>query len=447
LAFSAQAYILAAMDDSARPFCSRDDALAVLRRLREAGHVACFAGGCVRDLLMGLEPKDYDVATDAPPRRVRELFPNTQAVGAAFGVILVRHGRSVVEVATFRAEGRYEDGRRPSEVRFTTAEEDAKRRDFTINGLFLDPLDHDRVIDYVGGQEDLKNRILRAIGDPDVRFAEDYLRLLRAVRFASRFDLTIEPGTAEAIRKRAALLTGISPERVGDELRRMLTPPTRTVAWRLLREFRLLEILFRFIRETAAPPASHADTPETFEQTAPGESIQFVLALAAGSLSYLWPRIGVADVRELTTRAWRLRIVDALRKSLKISNDESDELEGTLGGVEILLRDEPPAGVATLKRFLARPTAGLARKLVAALARAGFHAQRAGHVEAELRELERTEFAPLPLITGDDLTAAGMTPGPRFKKVLNRVYDAQLEGEVRTKEEAMALARQLHNGG
>src|SRR3954471_7154893 len=170
----------------------RDDALAVVRRLREAGHVAYFAGGCVRDELLGLHPTDYDVATDAPPPRVRELFQNTQAVGAAFGVILVHHRRSVIEVATFRADLEYRDGRRPEGVRFTTAEEDAKRRDFTINGLFLDPVEN-KIIDYVGGQEDLKAKRLRAIGDPNERFAEDHLRLLRAIRFAARFNLTIEP--------------------------------------------------------------------------------------------------------------------------------------------------------------------------------------------------------------------------------------------------------------
>src|SRR3954469_23233625 len=216
---------------SVRPPSLREDAEAVLRRLREAGHVAYFAGGCVRDLLLGLEPKDWDVATDAPPQRVRELFSKTEAVGAAFGVILVRHGKSVVEVATFRSEGNYLDGRRPSEVRFTTAEEDARRRDFTINGLFLDPLaggpPAEQVIDYVGGREDLRRGVLRAIGDPERRFAEDYLRLLRAVRFAARLGFPIPPATAAAVRRHAPRLAQIAPERVGDELRVMLPPPTR----------------------------------------------------------------------------------------------------------------------------------------------------------------------------------------------------------------------------
>ena len=174
---------------------SAEDALAVVQRLREAGHVAYFAGGCVRDMLLGLTPKDYDIATDAPPVRVRELFKNTQAVGAAFGVILVRQAKSVIEVATFRADLKYVDGRRPEGVVFTTAEEDAKRRDFTINGMFFDPVEN-KVIDYVGGQADLKNRVLRAIGEANHRFEEDHLRLLRAVRFAARFGLEIDPVTA-----------------------------------------------------------------------------------------------------------------------------------------------------------------------------------------------------------------------------------------------------------
>src|SRR5438132_61390 len=204
------------------PKSTREDASAIVRRLRDAGHVAYFAGGCVRDMLLGLTPKDFDVATDAPPQRVRELFSNTQAVGAAFGVILVRHRTSVIEVATFRTDLQYKDGRRPEGVVFTTAEEDAKRRDFTINGLFMDPLDGDKVIDYVGGQEDLRSRTLRAIGEPNHRFEEDHLRLLRAVRFAARFDMTIEATTAQAIARHADHLKRISPERIAEELRMML---------------------------------------------------------------------------------------------------------------------------------------------------------------------------------------------------------------------------------
>jgi len=207
------------------------------------------------------------VATDAPPGRVRALFSNTQAVGAAFGVILVKQGRSTVEVATFRTEGVYSDGRRPDEVAFTDAEHDARRRDFTINGLFLDPekrearsekreedggvrveTAHGVVIDYVGGVADLTNRVLRAIGDAHRRFAEDHLRLLRAVRFAARFGMTVEGETARAIVENATKLKGISPERVADELRLMLTPATtRERAWRMLWEYGLVDVVFRFL--------------------------------------------------------------------------------------------------------------------------------------------------------------------------------------------------------
>src|SRR5215212_5376030 len=269
------------MDDRGnKPRCDRGDAESIVKRLREHGHVAYFAGGCVRDLLLGLEPKDWDVATDAPPGRVRELVSKTEAVGAAFGVILVRVGRSQVEVATFRAEGSYLDGRRPSEVRFTTAEEDAKRRDFTINGLFLDPLEGDRVIDFVGGQEDLASRTLRAIGDASARFAEDHLRLLRAVRFAARFGLEIAPLTASAIEATGPLLKGISPERIAEELRGMLCPPTRSAAWMLLWKFKLVHVVLRFL-----PLGENAvlnPSKSIFLATAPGAEIPFGLALASG---------------------------------------------------------------------------------------------------------------------------------------------------------------------
>src|SRR5580693_7281598 len=256
------------------------DAMAVLKRLRDSGHIAYFAGGCVRDSILGLEAKDWDVATDAPPDRVRELFISTQAVGAAFGVILVRSGKSIVEVATFRADGAYEDGRRPGSVRFTSAEEDARRRDFTINGLFLDPVEN-RVIDYVGGRDDLAARKVRAIGSPAERFGEDHLRLLRAVRFASRLGFDIEAATAEAIRSSAPRIKGISPERIAEELRLMLTAPTRNVAWRLLWQMGLAAEIFRFLPKI---PERMDEARSIFLNLAIGESISTGLSLAAATL-------------------------------------------------------------------------------------------------------------------------------------------------------------------
>jgi poly(A) polymerase len=417
---------------SSKPPCRRENAIAVLKRLRDQGHVAYFAGGCVRDELMGLVPKDYDVVTDAAPKRVRELFRNTQAVGAAFGVILVRLGPSVVEVATFRSDGDYLDGRRPSEVHFTTAEQDAKRRDFTINGLFLDPLSN-KVIDYVGGLEDLKARRLRAIGDPSARFGEDHLRLLRAVRFAARFDLQIDPDTDAAIRAHAQRLTIISPERIAEELRQMLIPATRRTAWPMLERYGLSAVIFRF-----APPAvTTADHPMRALPLALDESPAALgLVLAAAAVG----RAG--DPAALFSLKAAQAIDRAMRQALRISNEESDDLVGTLADIGYLL--EAPGSVARLKRFLAHPTADLSRRLMWALAKVGYEPQALAALDCELQALYLSgNYAPLPLITGDDLTAAGLRPGKLFKRILDEAYDAQLEGRIDTKREAMALAMKI----
>jgi len=432
------------MDDeraiSSKPPCLREDALEVLKRLRKAGHVAYFAGGCVRDLLMGSAPKDYDVATDALPKRVRELFSNTQAVGQAFGVILVKHGASTIEVATFRTEGIYSDGRRPDSVAFTSAEHDAQRRDFTINGLFLDPLQDPpagRVIDYVNGQEDLRHRVVRAIGDANRRFAEDHLRLLRAVRFAARLGFEVEPVTAEAIRSNAGKLKGISPERIADELRMMLTPVTRARAWGMLWEFGLMPVVFRFL---PGRDLSGFDVEGSlFLKVAPEKSISFALALTAAVLD--WRVIDWTNLAELLSRQEIARMGRAMREALKISNEELDAMTGILSPVAMLLADAPPI-LAGKKRFLALATADETRMLLRAIAERGHHVFRIGELEAEFEELCRGEVAPAPLITGDDLVAAGFTPGPGFKRILDGVYDAQLEGRVANWEEAMALARQ-----
>ena len=424
---------------SFKPPCERDDALAVLKRLREAGHVAYFAGGCVRDELMGLQPKDYDVATDAPPDRVRELFTNTQAVGAAFGVILVRHRRSVVEVATFRTDVSYEDGRRPTAVKFTTAEEDAKRRDFTINGLFLDPIEN-RVIDYVGGREDIREKVLRAIGNPDERFIEDHLRLLRAVRFAARFELQIELATARAINRHASQLARISPERIAEELRHMFALPEQGAdwAWHALRcEFPgLSDVIFRFL---GPPPdvAMRINSTGVFTGFPAHDPWPFGLSLAAITLEWAMMQVRTADVAAFFDRAWIQRMTRAARQSLRISNDELDQMAGALEGVGILLRDPDPR-VAVLKRFLARPTAALSRKLLNRLV-CHVGVDRVRRLNDALDQLSQGDFAPPPLLAGDDLVARGLAPGPAFKRALDFVYDEQLEGRVTTREQALEL--------
>lgn len=416
------------------PPAAREDALAVVNRLREAGHAAYFAGGCVRDMLLGLTPTDFDIATDATPERVRRLFSHTQAVGAAFGVILVRHRRSQVEVATFRTDLKYTDGRRPEGVVFTTAEEDARRRDFTINGMFFDPIE-EKVIDYVGGQEDLNNKLLRAIGEPEHRFEEDHLRMLRAVRFAARFGLQIESATAAAIASHATHLARISPERVAEELRLMLTATTRATAAQLAREFGLDDVIFRF---TPAPRLRAQRPMVMFDRVEPGTRISFGFALAAASIEYRVQRMPHLSEWPAMIREFNIRgMVQGLRQSLRISNEEADEMEETLYGLNFLLTEEKPA-VAALKRFLARPTAPLSRKLLAALS-----VENARELDDRLRALEQTDIAPQPLITGDDLTAAGLAPGPVFKRVLDAVYDAQLEDRIASKDQAMELAMRL----
>lgn len=427
-----------AQNESKLP-CHRDDALAVLLRLRQAGHVAYFAGGCVRDELLGIAPKDFDVATDAPPARVRQLFSQTQAVGAAFGVILVHQAQSTIEVATFRTDGTYLDGRRPSKVEFTTAEEDAKRRDFTINGLFLDPVEN-KVIDHVSGLADLSARVIRAIGDPSHRFEEDHLRLLRAVRFASRFGFELERGTADAIMAHAPQLARISPERIADELRRMLVPTTRIAAWEMLREFGLLPVILRFM-----PPVSETSYADRgfawlFPNVAPDESISFGLALAAIAVSHQMhitngapalTQLGETDIRKYE---------QALRKALKISNDESDQMLGALR-IANLLEEKMPT-VATMKRFLAGAYSGDARRLLWALGKSDVElTDRVRSLESIFTEIEAAgPVAPAPLVTGDDLTAAGLRPGKLFKLVLDQVYDAQLESRVVSKQDALELA-------
>ena len=429
-------------DPRNKPPCHLEDALAVVRALHAAGHIAYFAGGCVRDLLLTLEPKDYDVATDALPEKVRSIFRNTQAVGQAFGVILVRQGQSVIEVATFRTDGAYVDGRRPSEVLFTTAEEDARRRDFTINGLFLDPIE-DRILDFVGGKQDLERKILRAIGEPDARFEEDHLRLMRAVRFAARFSLDIEPQTQMAIIKHAPQLARISPERVGEEMRLMLTPATRVKAWQHLGDLSLLPVVLRFLQEKSLWPTRNENWHRPlFPEISPGEPIGFGLALAALTLCYR------QNVREGVPIGWNplttveiRKSVQACRKSMKISNAEAEAMTQTMQ-VDHLLRDDPPS-IATMKRFIASPFSIDARKLLEALRKANASLTRILWLQEQFVNLDQTDCAPPPFVTGDDLTAAGLMPGPLFKRVLETVYDAQLESRVNSKDQAMQLALQL----
>ena len=394
----------------------------IVRRLRGGGHVAYFAGGCVRDALLGREPKDYDVATDAPPKRVRELFRNTQAVGEHFGVILVRLGGAQIEVATFRTDGRYRDGRRPEGVEFADAEADARRRDFTINGLFYDPL-ADEVIDHVGGRADLAAGVLRCIGDPIERFAEDHLRLLRAVRFAARFGLAIEPATWAAMRGLAPKLARITPERVGDELRRTLTPDAAEAGVGLLSAGGLAAVTFRPLPIVGTSPRI----------TAAMRGGGFGARLAAAMLDAL--AVIPATLAEWAGEEGRARLAAVARRNLKLSNAEEAELAAALALADEAAR---PMSLARKKRLLAGPHAGAALALAEALAEA--KVLRPAVELAGLRALAATEVAPPPWVTGQTLIAAGHRPGPSFKRALDAAYDAQLENRAADAGEALAVA-------
>lgn len=403
--------------------------------LRESGCTAYLAGGCVRDMLLGWTPKDYDVATDATPDRVVSLFRRTVLVGEAFGVALVRLMGCEVEVATFRIEWGYSDRRRPDHVAFTDAAHDARRRDFTINGLFYDPIER-AVIDYVEGRADLEAGRVRAIGDPGQRFAEDYLRMLRAVRFAARLGFEIEPRTRRAIEKEAPRLGLISRERIGGEMRQMLTAVTRVRAAELCQSLAL-------------------DAPALDDEFLPGGAAMlgempvdagFALALAAWACDRAVNRAGSgATARSAVEGIDVERLVDRWRAALALSNDDRDRLASLLSRLPAAL-DWATLATAGRKRLIARAEWADLAALARAFGRVhgGFNEAA---FEAEVARLEAEGVCPAPLVTGDDLIALGMKPGPVFKDVLEAVYDAQLEGRVAEREGAMAMVRSMVGAG
>lgn len=407
-----------------------DAAVAVARVLLDAGFESYFAGGCVRDRLLGGVPDDYDIATAARPDDVRRLFPRAHGVGESFGVMLVRHGGHEFEIATFRHDGTYADGRRPSDVRFSDAREDAFRRDFTVNGLFEEPLTG-TLVDFVGGESDLKARIVRAIGDPHARFAEDHLRLLRGVRFAARFGFAIEPTTSTAMRDHAVKLDLIARERIGGEVRRMLEHPTRAAAVSLLSQHDL-------------------DVPTLHDSSLSGVDRHLTTALAAleavveGDLA----RFGLLDRNVpvgAALAAWALdrhgevalespeRVAEVWREALLLSNREVSDLAAALGGVR-LMRTWGDLNLAGRKRAVARAMAPWSQVLVAV------DSPRIGDAIAGWRAAtDPASIAPPPILTGDDLIRAGFAPGPEFRTWLDAAYDAQLEGRIRSLDEALLL--------
>lgn len=424
----------------------------LVERLRAAGHEAFFAGGCVRDMLLGKEAHDIDIATSAKPDEVQRLFHRTVAVGAAFGVIVVLEDDFEFQVATFRCDGTYKDGRHPESVSFTTAEGDAKRRDFTVNGLFYDPLEK-RVIDYVGGEADLKAGILRSIGNPVERFTEDKLRLIRCVRFSASLGFEIEEETWKAVCDMAPQITVVSAERLRDELVKIFTHPSRVRGFDLLDASGLLEILLpevTHMKGCEQPPDFHPEG-DVFVHTRlmlsllpPEVSVALVFSVLLHDTGKpaTFRRDETGRIRFNGHEGVSAQITTAIFERLRFSNAET---EATVIGVKnhMSFKDVKNMRVATLKRFLARPTIEDEMELhrVDCL---GSHGLLDNHdfLRAKQVEFSNAPLIPPPLITGRDLIANGYKPGPFFKTILDAVESMQLEGRVTTPEEALAWVMQ-----
>lgn len=402
-----------------RPTNPRAAAIDVVRRLQEAGFVALFNGGCVRDMLMRLRPKDYDVATSATPDQVAGLFRQTLKVGVKFGVVLVRVGRFSIEVATFRTDLAYADGRRPVGVAFSNPREDARRRDFTINGMFYDPI-ADQVQDHVGGRADLESHIIRAIGEPEQRFAEDHLRLLRAARFAARLGFEIEPATWGAMCHHAAEITRISPERIRMELEMILSHPSRASGVEILQRAGILRHLW--------PGANLLDGD--------GERIVAVLAALPESARY---ELGLAGLLHPLSRKQLNKACRALRCS-----NETQAVVGWLVDRQDVPADPGTVTLADLKRLMAHEAFDeLLALFVAKRTANGEDLKPYDEIRTRAARIPAGDVTPPPLLTGDDLMEMGLPAGPLYKRILDRIYVAQLNEEVSDRAVAIAMARRL----
>jgi len=429
----------------------------IAARLRESGHMAYFAGGCVRDMVRGLTPKDYDIATDARPEAVQKLFPRTYAVGAHFGVIIVLENGFQFEVATFRSDEGYIDGRHPSAVRFSSPEEDAKRRDFTINGMFYDPV-AEEVIDFVGGRADIAAKLVRAIGDPAERLAEDRLRMLRAVRFATVLDYKIDNGTWKALVANAPSINQISAERIRDELVRVLTSPNRVRGWDLLDSSGLMRVILPEIdaMKGCLQPEQFHPEGDVFQHTR--LMLQFLPEKVSVPLVFSVVLHDVAKPRTATVdETGRIRFSGHDRLGAEMTEEimrrlrfSGAEIEATVEMVRqhMVFKDVPKMRVAKLKRFMARPTFEDELELHRVDCE-GSH-RMLDNYEFLLRK--REEFAnepiiPLPLVRGDDLIALGLNPGPKFGEILEAAETQQLEGKLRTREEALEWVKREYSLG
>ncbi|MBV9502485.1 MAG: CCA tRNA nucleotidyltransferase [Acidobacteriaceae bacterium] len=427
-------------------------ALASVRRLRASSYKAYLVGGCVRDRLLGIMPKDFDINTDAKPDEVLRLFPGSQLVGIHFGVVLVSSGGGVqVEVATFRSESDYSDGRHPDHITFESDPKlDVLRRDFTINGMMEDPLTG-TILDYVGGRADIAAKVVRAIGDPEVRFREDHLRMLRAVRFAARLKFVIESKTMDAIRREAYCIQKISAERIRDELVRILTEGGARRGFELLEDSGLLRFVLpdvKALQGVQQPPEFH---PE-------GDVWTHILLMLA-EMDHPSPSLALGVLLHDIGKPGTFRLADRIRFDghaelgtkmthdimcdLKFSNEEIDRVT-SLVAHHMRFKDVRQMRLSTLKRFLNLPhfDEHLELHRLDCLCSNGY-TDSYDYVRGKLSELDKEDLRPPRLVTGRDLIHAGYSPGPAFGRALEAVETAQLEGEISNKEDALALARSV----
>jgi poly(A) polymerase len=433
----------------------KETAIGIVKRLRERGFSALFAGGCVRDMLMGSAPEDYDIATDARPDDIINIFERTVPVGIHYGVVLVIENGLEFEVATFRSDGTYTDGRHPDTVTFCDARGDALRRDFTINGMFYDPID-DKHFDYVRGKEDMQARLIRAIGDPSERFNEDRLRMIRAVRFACRFDYNIEDQTAEAIKELYEKILTVSMERIRDELRKILTGPNPHTGIKMMDDLNLLNEILPEVTamKGVRQPENYHPEGDVFTHT-----LLTLSELAASQKSADSWELAMAVLLHDIGKPVTFEVADRIRfnnhdnigadmsekicERLRMSNAEKERITW-LVKMHLYLRHAQQMRISKLKRLFAHEGYPELAELykVDSLASTG-DLEDYNFCQNMFEELQEEEIKPEPLITGNDLIALGLKPGPIFSKILDTIKDDQLEQKITTKEEALKKAKEL----
>lgn len=435
----------------------RETAVAIVRRLQEAGFESYFVGGCVRDQLRGREPTDYDIATAARPSEIESLFKRTIPVGRAFGVVIVVEDRRQFQTATFRSESDYGDGRHPGRVSYADAVTDARRRDFTINGLFLDPV-RGELHDWVGGQADLKARLLRTIGDPRERFTEDHLRLLRAARFAAQLDFVIESETLAALRERASTISGVSAERIRDELIKLLRPPHAARGLELLRETGLMEFILPEILATIGCEQSADFHPEGSVYNHVLKVLEQLPENCAASLPWaaLLHDVGKPATASRDADSGQIHfyghesiggeIAESILRRLKFPRRQIDEIVACVRQ-HMQFKDVLNMRKSTLRRLLMRGTFPLELELHR-LDCLGSHG-RLDHYAFLIDQSKGLNEQPaiLPtLVTGRDVIALGLKPGPRVGSILDEVREKQLQDELQTREEALDWIRRKLEG-